>query len=178
MNRFVLFVPIALFGAVAVAFWMGLDHDPSILPSALINQPMPHFTLAPIREGDKTFVSDDVGERVALVNVFASWCGPCREEHAMLMTLASEQHVPIYGIDWKESPADCRSFLTASGDPFLGLGSDENGRFALELGVTGAPETFVLDRHGRIRFKQIGPITPAVWQNTLQPIMRQLESES
>ncbi|MBI3437903.1 MAG: DsbE family thiol:disulfide interchange protein [Proteobacteria bacterium] len=177
MNRLILFIPVGLFVVVATAFWFGLDHDPSILPSALINQPMPQFTLAPVRQGDAEFVSNDVRGQVVLVNVFASWCGPCRQEHPTLVALASERHVPIYGINWKESPADCRAYLAQAGDPFTRIGSDESGRFALELGVTGAPETFILDRHSRIRFKQVGPITPEVWQQTIEPIMTQLENE-
>lgn len=177
MSRWVVFIPVTLFAAVAAAFWLGLGRDPSVLPSALIDQPLPQFTLAPVREDDAEFVSNDVVGRVALVNVFASWCGPCRQEHPTLLELARERHVLIYGINWKETPADCRLYLAESGDPFARIGSDESGRYALELGVTGAPETFVLDRHARIRFKHVGPITPDVWRQTIEPIMIQLENE-
>jgi cytochrome c biogenesis protein CcmG, thiol:disulfide interchange protein DsbE len=178
MKRFILFIPVVLFAAMALAFWLGLGRDPSVLPSALIDRPMPEFNLAPVREGDRPFAHDELAGRVALVNVFASWCGPCQYEHPTLMALARAHEVPIYGINWKESPAACRRYLAQAGDPFDRIGSDESGRFALELGVTGAPETFILDRHGRIRFKQVGPITPEIWNSTIAPILGQLESEA
>lgn len=178
MSRALLFLPLALFAALALAFWLGLGRDPSILPSALIDQPMPAFQLASVREGDEAFDNADLEGQVALVNVFASWCGPCRTEHPTLIRLAQEGRTPIYGINWKESPAEGRRYLAEAGDPYANIGSDENGRFALDLGVTGAPETFIVDRHGRIRHKQVGPITPEVWRVEIEPIINQLEAES
>jgi cytochrome c biogenesis protein CcmG/thiol:disulfide interchange protein DsbE len=177
LKRFLIFAPFALFAALAAAFWGGLGRDPSILPSALIDQPMPAFSLQPVREGDAAFANEELAGRVALVNVFASWCGPCRIEHPTLMELARHNTIPIYGINWKESPEDCLSYLNEAGDPYTRIGSDENGRFALDLGVTGAPETFIVDRHGRIRYKQVGPITAEVWRDTIAPIVAQLENE-
>ena len=177
MKRLFLFIPFAAFIALAAALWLGLGRDPSILPSVLIDRPVPEFALAPVRAGDTQFVSSDLGGEVSLINVFASWCGPCRIEHPTLMALAAEQRVPIFGINGKESPEDCLRYLAEAGDPYARIGSDESGRFALDLGVTGAPETFIVDRHGRIRFKQVGPITPEVWQETIAPIVQQLEAE-
>ncbi len=176
--RLVYFLPVTLFAAIASAFLLGLGRDPSVLPSALIDQPMPAFSLAPVREGDSQFVRENLSGKVALVNVFASWCGPCRSEHPTLLALKREGRVPIYGVNWKETPAECRAYLAQDGDPFTAIGSDEHGRFALDLGVTGAPETFIVDRHGRIRYKQVGPITPDVWRNTIGPIVAQLENEA
>lgn len=178
MNRGLLFIPLAFFAALAVTFWLGLGRDPSILPSALINQPMPAFELSAVREGDPVFNNSDLEGRVAMVNVFASWCGPCRTEHPTLVRLAQQRRVPIYGINWKETPAEGRRYLAEAGDPYTQIGSDESGRFALDLGVTGAPETFIVDRHGRVRYKQVGPITPEVWRDEIEPIIRQLESEA
>jgi|CXWL01.1.fsa_nt_gi cytochrome c biogenesis protein CcmG/thiol:disulfide interchange protein DsbE len=177
MKRLFWFIPLAVFIAIAYASWLGLGRDPAALPSALIDRPMPQFELAPVREGDGAFSRADLEGQVALVNVFASWCGPCRIEHPTLIELRTQQDVPIYGINWKESPADGRGYLAEAGDPYLKIGSDESGRFALDLGVTGAPETFIVDRHGRIRYKQVGPITPEVWARTIAPIVTQLESE-
>jgi cytochrome c biogenesis protein CcmG/thiol:disulfide interchange protein DsbE len=177
MNRLFLFIPLALFAALAGAFWLGLGRDPSVLPSALIDQPMPAFVLEPVRENDQGFSRANLDGQVALVNVFASWCGPCRLEHPTLLALAAEQRVPIYGINWKETPAEGRQYLAEAGDPYTRIGSDSSGRFALDLGVTGAPETFIVDRTGRIRFKQVGPITPEVWSDTIAPIISQLEGE-
>lgn len=178
MKRVLLFAPFVLFLAVGIALWLGLGRDPSVLPSVLINRPAPEFALAPVREGDGEFVNANLEGQVALINVFASWCGPCRFEHPTLMALAAERRVPIFGINWKESPEDCLRYLAEAGDPYTRIGSDESGRFALELGVTGAPETFIVDRHGRIRYKQVGPITPEVWQQTIAPIVQQLEAET
>lgn len=178
MNRTLPFIPLALFAALALAFWLGLGRDPAVLPSALIDQPMPAFELSAVRENDGAFANADIQGQVALVNVFASWCGPCRTEHPTLIQLAQARRVPIYGINWKETPADGRRYLAEAGDPYTHIGSDESGRFALDLGVTGAPETFVVDRHGRIRFKQVGPITPEVWRDTIEPIIIRLEGEA
>lgn len=177
MKRTLLFVPFALFTMVAATLWLGLGRDPSVLPSALINQPVPAFALPPVRDGDQGFESGHLAGKVSLVNVFASWCAPCRVEHPTLIDLARRQGVVIHGIDWREAPHDGRRYLTEAGDPYARVGSDENGRFALDLGVTGAPETFIVDRAGRIRHKQVGPITPEVWESTIAPIVARLESE-
>lgn len=177
MRRAPLFIPLALFAALAIAFWFGLGRDPSVLPSALLDQPMPAFELNSVREGDEAFTNADLEGQVVLVNIFASWCGPCRTEHPTLIRLAQERRVPVFGINWKETPAEGRRYLAEAGDPYARIGSDERGRFALDLGVTGAPETFIVDRHGRIRYKQVGPITPEVWRDELAPIIGQLEGE-
>jgi cytochrome c biogenesis protein CcmG, thiol:disulfide interchange protein DsbE len=177
MQRLLWFLPLAIFAAIAYVSWLGLGRDPALLPSALIDQPMPAFDLAPVRENDPGFSRADLDGKVALVNIFASWCGPCRIEHPTLIALAAREGVAIYGINWKESPADGRSYLAEAGDPYTRIGSDESGRFALELGVTGAPETFIVDRSGRIRYKQVGPITPEVWNQIIAPILNRLESE-
>lgn len=177
MKRLILFVPALAFLALAITLWLGLSHDPRVLPSALIDRPMPSFSLPPVRENDPAFTNQAVEGEVALVNVFASWCGPCRVEHPTLIALARDQSVPIHGVDWKETPAAGRRYLAEAGDPYVHIGSDENGRFALDLGVTGAPETFILDRAGRIRFKQVGPITPEIWRETIAPMIAELESE-
>jgi cytochrome c biogenesis protein CcmG/thiol:disulfide interchange protein DsbE len=139
---------------------------------------MPAFELSAVREGDQIFDNSDLEGQVALVNVFASWCGPCRAEHPTLVQLAQQRRVPIYGINWKETPAEGRRYLAEAGDPYTQIGSDESGRFALDLGVTGAPETFIVDRHGRVRYKQVGPITPDVWRDEIEPVIRQLEGEA
>ncbi len=177
MKRLIWFIPLAIFAAIAYASWLGLGRDPQALPSALIDRPMPAFELQPVREGDGVFARADLEGKVALINIFASWCGPCRIEHPTLVHLAAQRGVPIYGVNWKESPAAGRAYLAEAGDPYAKIGSDESGRFALELGVTGAPETFIVDRRGRIRYKQVGPITPEVWNQIVAPIMSRLESE-
>lgn len=177
MKRLLLFAPLVLFVALVGALFLGLRGNPAVLPSTLINRPMPEFSLAPVRASDARFTNADLEGQVVLVNVFASWCTPCRLEHPTLLALSRAGRVPIHGINWKEPPQDGLAYLAAAGDPYVRIGSDENGRFALDLGVTGAPETFIVDRRGRIRYKQVGPITPAVWRAVIEPILVQLESE-
>lgn len=167
--------PVAAFAILAVGLALGLKKDPSRLPSVLIGKPVPDFALGPVRAGDVGFARADIQGKVVLINIYGSWCVVCREEHPMLMELAAKG-VPIYGVDWKDAPADGADTLKVSGDPYVRVGSDENGRLGLDLGVSGAPETFVVDRTGRIRFKQVGAITPEVWRTQIAPLMARLEA--
>ncbi|MFN3958985.1 MAG: DsbE family thiol:disulfide interchange protein [Parvularculaceae bacterium] len=170
-------IPIALTALICGLMAAGLKNDPRALPSALIDKPMPEFDLPPIEATRRGFAKADLTGQVALVNVFASWCVACRLEHPTLMELAERKRVAIYGVDWKDDPKDGATWLRAFGDPYLLVGEDRDSRLAMELGVTGAPETFVIDRTGRIRFKQIGPITDEVWRETIEPLVAALEKE-
>ncbi len=177
MKRYVVFIPLMVFAGFMVALAMGLRNDPTLIPSVLIDKPMPQFELAPVVPGKPGLSHADLNGHVSLVNVFGSWCGVCIEEHPTLMKLAQNKTIAIYGVDWKDTPADGARWLAEHGDPFTQVGSDEAGRTALDLGVTGAPETFVVDRNGKIRYKQIGAITDDVWRDTLAPMVAKLESE-
>ena len=171
-------IPLLMMCLVGGAMALGLKNDPHTLPSALIDKPMPEFDLPPIGDDRDGFARADLEGKVALVNVFASWCVACRIEHPTLMELAGEKRVPIYGVDWKDDPRDGADWLGAFGDPYVLVGEDRDSRLAIDLGVTGAPETFVIDRTGRIRFKQIGPITDDVWRETIKPLVETLEKEA
>lgn len=177
MRWFLRLMPVVVFAAFAVALALGLQNDPTRIPSVLIGKPMPSFALAPVEAGSPPFTTADLKGHVSLVNVFGSWCAVCVEEQPMLMALAAQQKVPLYGIDWKDAPVDGARWLRQYGNPFKRTGNDEIGRTAIDLGVTGAPETFVVDRQGRIRYKQIGAITDAVWRTRLAPLIAQLEAE-
>lgn len=177
MKKLVLFVPLALFAGFAVSLGLGLNRDPASIPSVLINREMPKFSLAPLPSRSRGFSHSDLGGKVTLVNIFASWCGVCVIEHPTLMRLSRENVVPIYGVDWNDSPSEGRAWLEKNGDPYVLTGSDENGRLAIDLGVTGAPETFVVDKNGRIRYKHVGAITSDVWQTKLAPFIARLEAE-
>ena len=177
MRRLLPFLPVILFAAFAGWMYLGLSNDPRALPSVLIGKPLPDFNLGPVRPGDRGLARADIAGRVALLNVFGSWCGVCVEEHPTLLQLASEKAVALYGVDWKDTPADGAAWLRDRGDPFAQVGSDAAGRLAIDLGVSGAPETFVVDEHGRIRFKQVGAITPDVWRDQLAPLVAQLQAE-
>jgi len=177
---------------VAMAVLVGLfakrlldvDHgdDPHLIPSVLLNPPVPKFALPalPGRQADTAapFSDGELKGRVSLVNVFGSWCIACLEEHPELIRIAKEGQVPIYGIDWRDTPARGAAWLANHGDPYTLVGQDPDSATAIDLGVTGAPETFVVDAAGVIRYKQIGPITPEVWRTTLQPLVAELQKNT
>jgi cytochrome c biogenesis protein CcmG/thiol:disulfide interchange protein DsbE len=176
MKRLSTIIPVAVFAIFAAALYLGLSNDPTRIPSVLIDKPVPSFNLKPVNAGGPGLASRDIRGRVSLINVFGSWCAICRVEHPTLLSISNA--IPIYGIDWKDAPADGAAWIIANGNPYQRIGNDESGRTALDLGVTGAPETFVVDRNGRIRFKQVGPITPEVWSQTIEPLVRKLERET
>jgi len=154
-------LPVAVFALLAVLFYRGLSGNPADVPSVLINKPVPAFTLSPIAGLDLPGLADGdlkKGE-VTLVNVWASWCVPCREEHPLLMELASRGDLRVLGINYKDDPENARRFLVTLGIPFTAVGADPNGRAAVDWGVYGVPESFLVDGQGTIRMKWIGPLT-------------------
>lgn len=177
MARWIAFLPLALFAALAVYFGLGLREDPSAIPSQLIDEPLPAFELEPIEGFERGLSHTDLVGQVSLLNVFGSWCPPCAIEHPMLMQISRSDRVPIYGIDWKDQPGAGTRWLERYGNPFVLVGDDQSGRTAIELGVTGAPETFVVDRAGRVRYRHVGVITEEIWRDTLEPMIAALEAE-
>jgi cytochrome c biogenesis protein CcmG/thiol:disulfide interchange protein DsbE len=176
-RRALLFLlPLLLFAVVGVFLAIGLTRDPSTLPSALIGKPAPAFALPPIDgRDDHGFGRADLGGQPMLVNVFASWCVPCRIEHPVVSRLA-EQGVVVQGINFKDKPEDAKAWLARHGDPYAAIATDRDGRVGIDFGVYGVPETFVIDKAGVIRFKQIGPITPDVLRDKLLPLLKQLNA--
>jgi cytochrome c biogenesis protein CcmG/thiol:disulfide interchange protein DsbE len=177
MRRLLFLLPVALFALVFTAFLAGLGRDPSRLPSTLIGKPLPAFNLPPVRANDVGLKTADLAGQPALLNVFASWCVSCRVEHPVLLQLKAEG-VPVQGLDWKDEAADGARYLTQNGDPYALVGNDRTGRAGIDLGVAGVPETFVVDRKGRVRYKHIGPIEPEDWARTIKPLMDRLRAES
>ena len=174
MRRLLFLLPLAAFVIVAGWFAFGLTRDPSRLPSALLDRPVPEFQLAQLQGADKPgFQASDLRCKVALVNVFASWCVPCRAEHPILMRLARE-NVTIFGISYKDKAEDSVKFLRELGNPYTAIGHDESGRVGIEWGVYGVPETFIVGRDGRIRHKQVGPITAQDLNGTILPLLAEL----
>lgn len=174
-RRLLYVIPLAIFGVVAVYAWVGLGRDPSHIPSVLIDKPIPAFSLAPIPGRDRGLESADLRGEVSLVNIFGSWCVSCSVEHPFLMQIKQQGLVPIHGIDWREKvPEDGAAWLARLGDPYTLIGADPESRGAIAFGVTGAPETFVVDAEGVIRYRHVGPITPDVWKTTLWPIVQRL----
>jgi cytochrome c biogenesis protein CcmG/thiol:disulfide interchange protein DsbE len=173
MRRLAYLSPLIVFTVLALYFVLGLRRDPALLPSALIDQPAPQFDL-PGFAGKPGFATADLAGRVVLVNFFASWCAPCRVEHPLLMRLAAEGRVALYGIDYKDKPEDATRLLAQLGDPYRRIGIDRAGRTAIDFGVYGVPETYVVDQAGRIRYRQVGPITPEDYKAKLLPLLKQL----
>ena len=178
MKRLLFFLPVAVFAGLAVSFWWGLGRNASVQPSALIDQQVPQFVLPPVEGVDKPGLSTaDLKGQVALVNFFASWCVPCLAEHPLITRLADEG-LPVYGINYKNEPAEASAWLAKYGNPYKRIGSDIDGRAGIEFGVTGMPESFVIDRAGVIRYKQVGAITPAALKNTIVPLIARLQRET
>jgi cytochrome c biogenesis protein CcmG/thiol:disulfide interchange protein DsbE len=165
---------IAFLGLVA-AFALGLRHDPSLVPSPLLGKPVPVFDLPPVAGGGPGLSSEDLKGRVFLVNVFASWCVACREEHALLMQIAKSGSVSIAGLDYKDKPADAAHWLAALGNPYARTGADLLGRTAIDWGVYGVPETFLVDPRGIVVDKEIGPLTLEILERKIAPLIAQLQ---
>jgi cytochrome c biogenesis protein CcmG/thiol:disulfide interchange protein DsbE len=172
--RPVYLVPVAIFILLIALLAWGLTRDPRVLPSVLIDQPVPQTTLKGLNPDDPGFVSAELKGRVVLVNFFASWCGPCQVEHPILMHLAREKGIPIYGIAYKDKPQDTRDWLKRLGDPFIRIGVDGDGRAGIDWGITGVPETFLIDAKGRIRYRHVGPILPRDLEAEISPRLRSL----
>ncbi|WP_397416406.1 DsbE family thiol:disulfide interchange protein [Phenylobacterium sp.] len=179
MKRLLFLAPVAAFVVLLLVFFVGLERDPRSLPSAFIGKPAPAFAVGPVRPGDVGLSNADLktGEPM-LLNVFASWCGPCRVEMPVFLRLRSEG-VAIHGLAWKEKrPGDSARWLAEFGDPYIRAGEDPTGRAGIELGVAGVPETFVIDKQGRIRYRHVGALTPDDWDRKVGPLMEQLKRES
>ena len=179
-RRMIVFIPLLAFLALAALFMLRLGAgDPSRLPSVLIGRPAPATNLPPLpgleRDGKAVpgLDSADFKGDVTVLNVWASWCVPCREEAPLLMTLAADRRIRVAGINYKDQADNARRFLGRYGNPFVANGTDGNGRTAIEWGVYGVPETFVIGRDGRIAYKLIGPITPDNFESALKPAIEQ-----
>lgn len=167
-------IPLVLFVGLVVFLAIGLGHDPHEVPSPLINKPAPAFKLSQLKDSSKTFSAQEMRGKVWLLNVWASWCISCREEHPLLLEYARSGEVPIYGLNYKDKADDALSWLAELGDPYVLSVSDLDGRVGIDYGVYGAPETYLIDRNGIIRFKHIGPVTPDVWQKAILPLAKEL----
>lgn len=175
-RRLLVIVPLAIFLLLAALFLFRLDSgDPSRIPSALIGRPAPQTELAPLegltRDGKPVpgLMTQDFKGNVTLLNVWASWCVPCHDEAPLLMQLAGDKRIRIAGINYKDQPDNARRFLGRYGNPFAAIGTDSNGRAAIEWGVYGVPETFIVGRDGRIAYKLVGPITEENLEKLLKP---------
>jgi cytochrome c biogenesis protein CcmG/thiol:disulfide interchange protein DsbE len=170
-------VPITAFLALALTLGWALNRDPATIPSALIGQPVPQFTLPPVTGRTLGLSSADLIGEVSLVNVFASWCVACRSEHPLLLQMKIEGVLPIHGLNYKDSPDDAAKWLDTLGDPYTRTGADLSGRVAIDWGVYGVPETFVIAKDGHIAHKHIGPLTSQALTETILPLVRKLRPQ-
>jgi cytochrome c biogenesis protein CcmG, thiol:disulfide interchange protein DsbE len=173
-RGWIFLLPVTVFALLAWGFYVGLGIDSNVLPSALIDQPAPQFALPPLPGSEHGFSSADLQGHVSLVNVFASWCAPCRTEHPVVNALAKTKRVAIYGIDYKDKPDVALAWIAELGNPYTRTGADD-GRVGIDWGVYGVPETFIVDRTGRIRYKHVGPLTQADVERTILPLVTRLE---
>ena len=171
-RRFAGVIPLVVFVTIAVLLAIGLTRNPREVPSPLIGKPVPVFSLPPALGRTLGLSDKDLKGQVSVVNVFASWCVPCRQEHPLIQRLARE--VPVHGLNYKDRPDDAARWLDELGYPYTRTGADLDGRIGIDWGVYGVPETFVIDRDGRVAYKQIGPITPRILDEKLLPAIRTL----
>ena len=172
MNRSAL--PLAIFAALVALLAVGLTLDPRKVPSPLIGKPAPHFELPLLQEAKQTFTERDMLGKVWILNVWASWCVTCREEHPVLLELAASGVVPIYGLNYKDKREDGLAWLKGMGDPYRLSIYDADGKVGIDYGVTGVPETYVIDKLGVIRYKRIGALTPQILKEKLLPLVEEL----
>lgn len=166
-------IPLIVFAVLAVFFYLGLSLNPREVPSPFIGKPAPAFTLPIVGQPDKTFSPAENKGQVWLLNIWAPWCVACRQEHGVLMQLA-QSGVPIYGLNWKDKDREAEALLAGAGSPYKVTAEDLDGRVGIDYGVTGTPETFVIDKAGIIRMKHVGPINADNWKEKFEPMLREL----
>ena len=173
MNRLLL-LPLLLFVVLVGFLLVGLRRDPHEVPSPLINKSAPDFQLPQLQQASATFSAKEMRGKVWLLNFWGTWCVACREEHPLLVQYAKTGAVPIYGVDYKDERTAALQWLDEFGNPYTLTAFDVDGRISIDYGVYGAPESYLIDRNGVIRFKQIGPITEDVWRNKILPLAKEL----
>ena len=167
-------IPLAIFLGLAVMLGLGLQRDPRNLPSALISQPAPEIDRPLLDAPDQRLTLQTMQGQVWLLNVWASWCAPCRQELPTLVTLSQRDKVPVYGLNYKDQPEKAKALLRIAGNPYAASAVDTDGRVGLDFGIQGVPETFVIDGKGIVRLRHLGPVTPEVWQEKLMPAIKAL----
>ena len=171
------FWPFIVFVVLAVFLYVGLGLNPHEVPSPLINKPAPEFNLPQLHDPVKRFSSQDMKGQVWLLNVWASWCVSCREEHPVLVDLSRRNIVPIVGLDYKDKNEDGMAWLQNGGNPYSLVATDTNGKVGIDYGVYGVPETYLIDKQGVIRYKEIGAITHQKLQQKILPLIAELQAK-
>lgn len=167
-------LPLVLFLMLVGFFAKGLFLDPHEVPSPFIGHPAPAFTLPRVGEGNASFSSADMKGRIWMLNIWAPWCVSCRQEHGFLMQVAQSGRIPIVGLNWKDKDREAGSLLARTGNPYVAVPEDLDGRIGIDYGVTGTPETYIIDQAGIVRLKHVGPINPDVWKDKFEPKLKEL----
>lgn len=176
MGRLRLFLPLCGLLLLVLMLWLGFSlNDPHILPSALLEKPFPEFELPSLQDADKILTREDLKGKILLVNVWATWCPTCKAEHAELMRLKRQFGLEIVGIVYKDAPDNARGWLAAYGDPYTFNIVDREGRLGIDLGVYGAPESFLVNAEGKILYKRVGEVNARIWRDEISPRLEQLE---
>jgi len=176
MKRVGFLIPLFVFVALAVVLAVGLNRDPREVPSPLIDKPAPAFQLTRLEDPNASIALADLRGKVWMLNVWASWCVACREEHPLLVAFSKKNLLPIYGLDYKDQRDDGMDWLTKMGNPYQASLFDGEGRVGIDFGVYGVPETFIIDKTGTIRMKHIGPLTPDVIATEIEPLLKKLNA--
>lgn len=178
MKKLVLFIPLVLFLVMGVFLYKGLFLNPQKLDSALEGKPVPTFKLQSLESSETFITNEDLKGKVSMLNIWATWCPSCKYEHPFLMRLARKNILPIYGVNYRDERALALREFMREGDPYTANIYDKDGRLGLDLGVYGAPESYIVDHKGVVRYRYAGPIDQRVWQETLLPMVQQLQSEA
>lgn len=168
-------LPLAIFLGLAVMLGLGLQRDPRALPSALLEQPAPAIALPLLEDPRQRLELQSMRGQVWLLNVWASWCAPCRQELPVLAELSQRDRIPVYGLNYKDQPDKARALLRVAGNPYRASAVDADGRVGMDFGIQGVPETFVIDGQGRVRFRHTGPVTAEIWRDQLLPVIRKVQ---
>jgi len=167
-------IPLGIFAVISLFLYIGLGLNPRDIGVTTVGKPLPAFTLTHVLDTEKTLTDKDLLGKVALLNAWASWCVTCRHEHPLLMQLAAETAIPIYGLNYQDDLAEAQTLLKETGNPYIASGFDEHGQVGIALGLTGTPETFIVDKQGIIRYKQTGPLTVKVLSEEILPLLQRL----
>lgn len=169
-------LPAAVFLVLVAVFVVGLTKDPSRIPSPLVDNPAPEFSLPSLQDPNVMVGSANYANQLAVVNIWATWCPGCRQEHDFLMELAEENIVPIFGLNWRDNRPDALQWLQVLGDPYIASAYDVDGRIGIDWGAYGAPETFLVDKNGIVIHKHIAPLTREIWERDFMPLIRSQEA--
>ena len=171
--RFML--PLTVFLGLAVMLGLGLQRDPRALESALLDQPVPIFDLPLLDDQGARLTPQTLRGKVWLLNVWASWCAPCRQELPILVEMSRTDQIAIYGLNYKDQSSKAQALLRVAGNPYVASAMDADGRVGMDFGIHAVPETFVIDAQGRVRYRHLGPVTQQVWEEKIMPVVRAVQ---